>query len=64
MLIQTRVELLDVQQRLFVHKLQELLGLFRHLKEHIRVYKGSPELRVELVSVFLFNPARKIITVA
>jgi len=33
-LVQTRVELLDVQQRLLVHELQELLGLFGHLGEH------------------------------
>lgn len=31
-LVQTRVELLDVQQGLLVHKLQELLGLFGHLR--------------------------------
>lgn len=37
-LVQTRVELLDVQQRLLIHKLQELLGLFGHLKEDSRVY--------------------------
>ncbi len=37
-LIETRVELLDVQQGLLIHKLQELLGLFGHLEEHIRVY--------------------------
>lgn len=43
-LIQARVELLDVQQRLLINKLQELLGLFRHLKEHIRVYRRNQEL--------------------
>lgn len=32
-LVQTGVELLDVQQRLLVHKLQELLGLFGHLRK-------------------------------
>lgn len=38
MLVQTRVELLDVQQGLLVHKLQELLGLLRHLEENNSVY--------------------------
>ncbi len=31
-LIQTRVELLNIQQWFLIHKLQELLGLFRHLR--------------------------------
>ncbi|TNN63702.1 hypothetical protein EYF80_026120 [Liparis tanakae] len=34
-LVQTRVELLHVQQRLLVHELQELLGLFGHLGGNI-----------------------------
>lgn len=34
--IQAWVELLDVQQGLLIHKLQELLGLFGHLREQIR----------------------------
>lgn len=36
MFVQAGVELLDVQQRLLVHKLQELLGLFGHLEEHVK----------------------------
>lgn len=39
-LVQTGVELLDVQQRLLVHELQELLGLFGHLKE---AHQGLPK---------------------
>lgn len=39
-LVQTRVELLHVQQGLLIHKLQELLGLFRYLEENIRVKGG------------------------
>lgn len=35
MFIQTWVELLDIQQGLLIHKLQELLGLFRYLREQI-----------------------------
>lgn len=42
-LVQTGVELLDVQQRLLIHELQELLGLFGHLKEaHQGVHKEDP----------------------
>lgn len=37
MFIQTWVELLDIQQGLLIHKFQELLGLFRHLREQISV---------------------------
>lgn len=34
--IQTWVELLDIQQGLLIHKLQELLGLFGYLREQDR----------------------------
>lgn len=37
MFIQTWVELLDIQQGLLIHKFQELLGLFRYLREQISV---------------------------
>lgn len=33
-LVQAGVELLHVQQGLFIHKLQELLGLFGYLKQN------------------------------
>lgn len=35
MFIQTWVQLLDIQQGLLIHKFQELLGLFRYLREQI-----------------------------
>lgn len=38
MFVQAGVELLDIQQRLLIHKLQELLGLFRHLEENIQEF--------------------------
>lgn len=40
MFIQTWVELLDIQQGLLIHKFQELLGLFRYLREQISKQQG------------------------
>lgn len=46
MFIQTWVELLDIQQGLLIHKFQELLGLFRYLREQISV-TSLPLLRLK-----------------